>query len=80
MEKLLVNNLLNASACIEKFYKEHRHQIFHGVGKPFSISCCVVVRYTLRAEALRSLLLRLLVSITPCISDSTDTKNAVENM
>ena len=40
MEKLLVNNLL--TACIEKFYKEHKHQIFHDVGKPFSISCCVV--------------------------------------
>ena len=40
MEKLLVYNRLNA--CIEKSYKEHRHQIFHDVGKPFSISFCVV--------------------------------------
>ena len=39
MEKLSVNNLLYA--CIEKFYK-NRHQIFHDVGKPFSISRCVV--------------------------------------
>ena len=81
MEKLSVNNLLYA--CIEKFYKNTGIRYFMMLANHSRFTIQQLLLYCVRCSIVYypyTLSVRLLVSITPCVSESTDTKNAVESM